>query len=539
MASHYLRWKQINYGNIFVSESFRQGQSEPLRQQSDKAAMYVRMSTDHQKYSTENQIDAIRKYAADNNLEIIATYADKGKSGLKLEGRDEFQRLLEDVEKGTAQFSIILVLDITRWGRFQDADESGHYEYLCHRHGIEVHYVAEQFDNDGSPITSVFKSIKRTMAAEYSRELSIKVHAGQCRLIKMGYRQGGAAGFGLRRMLIDEYGVFKGELRRGEHKSLQTDRVILVPGPEEEQEIVQWMYQVFLNEGLKENDIAASLNRRGIKTDLQREWTRGTVHQVLTNEKYIGNNIFNRVSNKLKIQRLVNTPEEWVRSDGAFQAIVDHEDFYSIRNMIMQRNRQFSDQEMLDKLKLLHQNNGWLSGIVIDEQINMPSSGAYSRRFGSLRRAYQLVGYMPDIDYRYIEINKYLRKLHATVIEDTIDTIQSLGSFACYESDHGILRIHNELAISIVICRCLQTPAGSYRWNIRLDRSLNPDLTIAIRMKPDNQSPLDFYLLPFHEIERPKIRLSENNGLALDIFRYENLETFFQLAKREHLRRAA
>ena len=75
------------------------------------------------------------------------------------------------------------------------------------------------------------------MAGEYSRELSVKVFAGQCRLVELGYRQGGAAGYGLRRVLIDEHGNPKGDLSRGEQKSLQTDRVVLVPGPEQEQDV--------------------------------------------------------------------------------------------------------------------------------------------------------------------------------------------------------------------------------------------------------------------------------------------------------------
>ena len=83
------------------------------------------------------------------------------------------------------------------------------------------------------------------MAGEYSRELSTKVFAGQCRLIELGYRQGGPPGYGLRRVLIDQAGNIKATLTRGEHKSLQTDRVVLVPGPPEEVRIVNLMYQWF------------------------------------------------------------------------------------------------------------------------------------------------------------------------------------------------------------------------------------------------------------------------------------------------------
>src|SRR5262249_25136196 len=153
---------------------------------------------------------------------------------------------------------------------------------------------AEQFENDGAPTSTIIKSVKRAMAGEYSRELSAKVFKGQCRLIELGYRQGGAPGFGLRRMLINQAGDFKGTLPRGEQKSLQTDRVVLVPGPDEEIATVRWIYDEFTLKGKTESEIAQSLNAQGKKTDLGRSWTRGTVHQVLTNEKYIGNNVFNR-----------------------------------------------------------------------------------------------------------------------------------------------------------------------------------------------------------------------------------------------------
>ena len=92
-------------------------------------------------------------------------------SGLKIEGRDALRRLIEDVENKRAEFGIILVLDVTRWGRFQDADESAYYEYICRRAGIDVQYVAEQFENDGSPVATIVKGVKRAMAGEYSLSL--------------------------------------------------------------------------------------------------------------------------------------------------------------------------------------------------------------------------------------------------------------------------------------------------------------------------------------------------------------------------------
>ena len=167
-----------------------------------RAAEYVRMSTEHQQYSTENQADKIREYAQRRGIDIVKTYADEGKSGLRIDGRHALQQLIADVESGKANFNLILVYDVSRWGRFQDADESAYYEYICKRKNILVSYVAEQFENDGSPVSTIVKGVKRAMAGEYSRELSAKVFAGQCRLIELGYRQGGPAGYGLRRVLV-------------------------------------------------------------------------------------------------------------------------------------------------------------------------------------------------------------------------------------------------------------------------------------------------------------------------------------------------
>jgi DNA invertase Pin-like site-specific DNA recombinase len=131
-----------------------------------RAAQYVRMSTEHQQYSTANQEDVIREYAQRRGFEIVCTYADEGKSGLNVAGRESLRRMIDDVQSGRADYGAILAYDVSRWGRFQDADESAYYEYLCKRAGIDVHYCAEQFENDGGPTSTIIKSVKRAMAGE-------------------------------------------------------------------------------------------------------------------------------------------------------------------------------------------------------------------------------------------------------------------------------------------------------------------------------------------------------------------------------------
>ena len=94
------------------------------------AAQYVRMSTEHQQYSLENQSTAIQRYANSQGFEVVRTYSDAAKSGLVLRHRLGLRQLLQDVVSGTPGYQAILVYDVSRWGRFQDTDEAAHYEFL-------------------------------------------------------------------------------------------------------------------------------------------------------------------------------------------------------------------------------------------------------------------------------------------------------------------------------------------------------------------------------------------------------------------------
>jgi DNA invertase Pin-like site-specific DNA recombinase len=497
------------------------------------------MSTEHQQYSTSNQMDVIREYAKRRGKEIVKEYSDEGKSGLNIQGRESLGQMIEDVQNGQINFSSILVYDVSRWGRFQDADESAYYEYVCRRAGVSVHYCAEQFENDGSPMSSVMKTMKRTMAGEYSRELSTKVFAGACRLIQMGFKQGGSAGFGLRRALIDQNRQHKGVLKIGEHKSIQTDRVILIPGPEEEVKIVRWIYQAFVNEGKNELEIARALNAQGVLTDFGRAWTRATIHQVLTNEKYIGNNVYHRTSFKLKRKHVVNPQDKWIRADGKFEGIIEPSLYHTAQGIILARSRKLSNDEMLEKLRGVLKQHGRLSGILIDETDDLPSSTAFRSRFGSLVSAYKLIGYDSGIDYGFVEINRKLREEHPKIVASVIRQIEGLGATMILDEKTQLLQLNNELRVSIVLCRHCITGSGSSRWVVRLDEELKPDITVAVRMNSTNEGIRDYYLLPAIDMTWEHLRVAEENGVYLDSYRFETLDFFLGMAERIKLEEAA
>jgi DNA invertase Pin-like site-specific DNA recombinase len=128
------------------------------------AAQYVRMSTEHQQYSLTNQIAAIQLYAISHGFEITKTYTDAAKSGLSFKHRTGLRQLLEDVQSGKFTCKAILVYDVSRWGRFQDTDESAYYEFLCKSSGVPIHYCAEPFINDLAATNLLMKALKRSMA---------------------------------------------------------------------------------------------------------------------------------------------------------------------------------------------------------------------------------------------------------------------------------------------------------------------------------------------------------------------------------------
>lgn len=307
---------------------------EPPPEKRILAAEYVRMSTEHQKYSTDNQSAAIRRYADKRGYEIVQTYADEGKSGLRLDGRDALKKLLHDVESGHAPFTVILVYDVSRWGRFQDPDEAAAIELRCKRAGL-------------------------------------------------------------------------------------------------------------------------------------------------------------------------------------------------------------SDEQMLELLKSILDRRGELSGLIIDEDEQCSSSSSFRTRFGSLLRAYTLVGFDPDHDYSYLEISRALRRLHPAIVDEVVDGIRCAGGEIVRDEATDLLIINQEFTASVVVVRCSATGAGSLRWKIRLDTSLKPDLTVAVRMDAENAHALDYYLLPRLDMHEAVLRLCEFNGLSLDAYRFDTLDALYQMATRVPMRRAA
>jgi DNA invertase Pin-like site-specific DNA recombinase len=461
------------------------------------AAQYLRMSTEHQQYSIENQSAAIQKYAECQGFDIVRTYSDAAKSGLVLRRRLGLRQLLRDVVTGTADYRTILVYDVSRWGRFQDTDESAHYEFLCKSAGIPVHYCAETFANDGSLPNLIMKTLKRTMAAEFSRELGVKVLAGQKRLAGLGFKQGGVPGYGLRRLLISSDRQPKQQLQSGERKSIATDRVILVPGPAHEVQCVKDIYRMLVAGKLSVYAIAGELNEKGIGYVGHSKWDYAAVFTVLTHPKYTGCHVFGRTSSKLYTPTVRLPKSEWVLTPAAFEPIVDHATYAEAQGILQDRTINKSDDELLNSLQRLLAKEGRLSLHTIKNSADVPSPSTYRHRFGSLRRAYELIGYGRPDQFGPIDLRRRTQALR----EELMARIVAMFPYDVSVVRRGgrwrsQLRMRNGLIVSVVVVRSVRTSKSTVRWRVAPVLHERGYVVLLARLDQGNRAFLDFHLFP-------------------------------------------
>jgi DNA invertase Pin-like site-specific DNA recombinase len=330
------------------------------------AAQYVRMSSEDQSYSISNQKHAIKEFARLHRLKIVRSYEDHGKSGLVLKGRSALQTLLSDVLSGEAPFSTVLVLDVTRWGRFIDQDEAACYEFLCRSAGVDVRYCAESFSSGLSFAGSISKSMKRLISTQFSRDLSKTVFEAKARLARQGYWMGGPPPFGMQRVLSD--GKLEGRaLKPGEWKATKDNHAVLQPGPSTEVRLLRTIFGM-AQRGSTCSQIADTLNVKGTLFRGKR-WSRKNVRTLLLSPVYTGTFIWGRTSEKLRGPITPVPRDRWVCSPHVLPSIVPRQIVQRVQTFLAESadGRRWCEARIKERLGHLLHNEGRLSESVICE----------------------------------------------------------------------------------------------------------------------------------------------------------------------------
>jgi DNA invertase Pin-like site-specific DNA recombinase len=401
------------------------------RAENRRAAQYLRMSTDRQDLSIRQQSDVNEAHARRHGYDLVCSYFDEGISGLTIDKRDGLKALIATVISGKADYSVILVYDVSRWGRFQNPDESAHYEFICAAAGVRIEYCAEAFANDGSPTSALMKHMKRAMAAEYSRDLAIKVTRGQHHQVRAGCFPGGNVPYGYRRVIIDRQGVQFEPPTEAFWQKRQGYHTRLVPGADIEVKTVQRIFRMYAR-GISVSNITRLINRDGILNRLGHPWTTKNIGYVLDNPTYMGRVIRGRRPGKLKGCKTSRAPEtEWLIVDDAVQPLIRRKQFEAISRTRKEKARRGTVDEALEDVKRLAAEYGTISEQILNDHGRWWSA-FYIRRLGNTEEIRRLLNVPPPEQYRYLAASikrahqAQLDMGHILTDDDMLDRARSL-----------------------------------------------------------------------------------------------------------------
>lgn len=252
-------------------------------------ALYLRRSTDEiqQSDSIAAQEELLRGWATAHGHFVTAeTFVDNA-SGRSAD-RPAFRRLSALVASGAAPFDAVLVRDITRWGRFQNIDESAFWEFYFLTHGVKVFYAQETFRDDDGPFAGIQKTLRRYVAAEFSREKGRLLQYGKYRTVSKGWWKGGRPPYGYARAIVTAHGTITRVLEHGERKALNTDHITLVPD-ERTAPVVRRIFRMFVVGEKSPFAIAKRLTAARIPTPRGTlQWTFAGVQTIVCNAAYAG-----------------------------------------------------------------------------------------------------------------------------------------------------------------------------------------------------------------------------------------------------------
>lgn len=300
-----------------------------------------------------------------------------------------------------------------------------------------------------------------------TRELGVKVHAAQIRLAKLGFRQGGPPGYGLRRLLLSADGTPKQILLGGERKCLAADRVIQVAGPPDEVDCVRDIYQMFVRQRMTCTAIARELNRRRIRYLGEAHWNMRAVQSILTHPKYMGCNVYGRTSQKLYTRNIPVPRSDWTVVPKAFECLIEPETFAEAQQLIAGVPRNKSDDKLLHDLRTILAKEGRITNALIVATPNAHAPYTYRRRFGSLVRAYRLVGYKATWDEQRLEKKRRVQALRNTLMGRIRELSGGRVSIQTGPTHHSQLRLRNGRLVTVVVCRCFVGYMGSVRWLLK------------------------------------------------------------------------
>ncbi len=184
-------------------------------------------------------------------------------------------------------------------------------------------------------------------------------------------------------------------------------------------------FRQFVVERQSDTEIARQLNSGRVQSQNGRPWTYRNIHTILRNENYVGNLVHNRASRRLG-QKLAENPRHlWVRRDAVIDPIVDASRFASAQKIMAGRRLEIPADEMLRRLRLLLHRKGKLSSTIIADALGVSCVSSFAKHFGSLRKAFALIGYVPEHDCDWMDNRSAWAAVQARHAAHVADALRS------------------------------------------------------------------------------------------------------------------
>lgn len=303
----------------------------------NKVVYYSRVSTLEleQINALQEQIKELENFIQEQNeWTLTDKYIDEGKSGTTIKGRNEYNRLYEDLESD--KFDIIVIKDETRlnrnvleWYRFID-------RMLKNDKKLYFYMERKFYTTDDTFLIG----IKALMANEYSRDLSKK--------LKNAHMQRKKKGKALINNNMWGYNITNGEI------------VI----NDDEAEIIRFIFNEYIS-GKGFRIIHKELEEKGVKNRNGKPFALTTLKRIIKNEKYKGTLISNKTHKDFDTKKVYSLPEEeWIVHEDAIPAIIDKETWEEA-NKILKTKKRKNEKAGKEEIRGYFKGNHVYSGKII------------------------------------------------------------------------------------------------------------------------------------------------------------------------------
>lgn len=300
--------------------------------------VYRRVSTESQadetRSSPREQLRAAEMYAKAKlgaAIEPALVFDDLGVSGATAEGRPGFMELVRYCEahpRSRNALGVILCLNDSRFGRFENPEEATYWRVLLQKLGWVVRFCEGDEIEDGVA-RGVMRFIGSAQASEYRANLKRTARRAARATAEEGRWQNRAP-MGFRRQATRSDGSVR--LLEGSQRKSDDEVVRLALGPADEVEIVRYCFTMYASGARTIGALARDLHVRWPS----RRWSQNTVNALLKNPAYAGDVIWCRRPHDATERRetWMRSPEHWVVVRDAHPAIISRDLFERVQRRL-------------------------------------------------------------------------------------------------------------------------------------------------------------------------------------------------------------